>query len=329
MGGFDKKYDLSKPAGSDFASDLDTIIKNGSKGATAERYGLEHVPLDSAATGAEDKNNTNAQGRHLPGMVSVLLSDTTVNITAFVTANQPPNGTGIGTGSIALDTTKGQLQRFNGAAFVNLGLSSTIYTAGDGILLVAEEFAIDPADADDMLEGTSLAKVVTPAMAKWSFGSTEYLEAKQIQDSGVAETIGATPEFERYFPNLAINTIIGASFPSSFQFQLPVGEFLISCMTPLHATGVALTKSHTYLYNETSSTTQLDLGGKELTSPGMVCAIAQNNTLAATIQGTFSLGTVSTFSVRCNNGAKGIAISSGNQETYSTLQIWKKKVVVI
>ena len=227
MGGYDNEFNAASPVGSDLASDIDIMIQAGSKSATAERFALEHVPLDSSATGANDKNNSNAQGRHVPGMVSVLLADTTANITAFVAANQPPTGTGVGVGAIALDTTLGQLQRFNGTAFVNLGLSTTIYTAGDGILLVGQEFAIDPADADDMLAATSLAKVVTPAMAKWSYGSTEYINMVTLYNATSSEL---TENDYTTVPLDApeINTITGSSIDTGANtFTLPVGVYTI------------------------------------------------------------------------------------------------------
>jgi hypothetical protein len=229
MSGFDNEYDLTGPLGSDPANEIDSMIKDGSKSATAERIALEHYPLDSSDTGANDKTNDNAQGRHIPGMVSVLLSGTTAEITAFVVANQPPSGTGIGDGAIALDTTQGQLQRFNSSTgqFENLGLQSVIWTAGDGILITPspDAISIDPADADDMLVGTSLAKVVTPAMSKWSYGNTEYLNTVTNYTAGSAALANnawtrvplQTPE---------VNTITGASIDTGADtFTLPTGVY--------------------------------------------------------------------------------------------------------
>ena len=328
MGGFDQEYDPASPVGSDLASDIDTMIQAGSKSATAERFSLEHVPLDSSATGANDKNNANAQGRHLPGMVSVLLADTTVNIATFVAANQPPTGTGIGVGAIALDTTLGQLQRFNGTAFVNLGLSSTIYTAGDGILLVGQEFAIDPASVDDMVTGTSLTKVVTPAMSKWAFGNTEYMEAKQIQAHDVAEVVGTGPEYERHFPTVVVNTIIGASWVNDYTVELPIGEYLIDVQCPMWRSNKT-DAVKLYMYDITNATLALDTAGKQLLSQSLNTDTNESQSENLRIVGTLVVSAVTQFSIRTQTGNSGIKGNvSGLDEQYGVFQLWKKKVVV-
>ena len=326
MGGFSKDYELTGPVGSDLASDIDTMIKDGSKSATAERIALEHVPLDSSATGANDKNNPNAQGRHIPGMVSVLLSGTTAEIAQFVSDNQPPTGTGIGTGAIALDTTLGQLQRFDGTTFVNLGLDATIYTAGDGILLVGSEIAIDPATDDDMIAGTSNAKVVTPLSAKWGFGLTEYMELKQIQNSGVAETVEASP-FERKYPTVVENTITGASLPTDYQISLPVGTYLIDISCPIVFTSAVNTGFQLFLYNETDVTVQLDVGGNQMLSPSTFNTSAHNNGMDCRLRGTFTLSAASILSVRGNDASKGYTTSGTYKNQYGSVQLWKKKFV--
>lgn len=89
MSNFNNEFNLNKPVGTDDANTLDTIIRLGVKQALAERYALEHVALDSNEAGANDSDNSNAQGRHKPGYVGCLLVDTTANILAV---SEPPLG---------------------------------------------------------------------------------------------------------------------------------------------------------------------------------------------------------------------------------------------
>ncbi len=51
MPDFSNKFDTSKPVGSDLANTLDTITQVDTKSSLNERYGVEHVPLNSSATG--------------------------------------------------------------------------------------------------------------------------------------------------------------------------------------------------------------------------------------------------------------------------------------
>jgi hypothetical protein len=98
MGSFDNNFDPASPLGSSRAGSIDEYIAADTKDAINERLELEHVALDSSETGADDPDNSNAQGRHKPGHVGVLFYGTYAELTAIQAtggqigyANDPPN----------------------------------------------------------------------------------------------------------------------------------------------------------------------------------------------------------------------------------------------
>lgn len=105
MSTFVQTFDKTKPLGSDLANTLDTVIQN-LQYAISERYELEHIALDSSATGATESTNPQAQGRHNPGKVSAVYIGTTAQIAAL---------TGMTSGALAYDTTLRVLKIYNGS----------------------------------------------------------------------------------------------------------------------------------------------------------------------------------------------------------------------
>lgn len=320
---FGNEFDIDKPVGSDLANTLYTIIEAKVKKALAERYALEHIALNSGSATATDPGSAVAQGRHKAGAVGVLLTGTTAEINTFAN-NLIAAGTPPGTGSLALaDGTT--LMYFNGTAFVNMGLTAAIYTAGDGLTLASGEFSADFSDDDTASTGTSAVKVINPATLKWAYGNTEYLEAKQIQASGVAEVMEASP-YERHWNQIITNTIQDSSIIGDYQITLPAGIYEIRVHQPILIPNGTGTQKF-WLYNETAAAIQTDVDGNDIVSTN--AGFSSNNIHSDTsyLVGTFSLDVESVLTVRAAQAFGGVTASVvGLVETYGTLQIWKKKL---
>jgi hypothetical protein len=99
MSTFSKSHQEAVPTSSDSMSQTPDFIKD-TKISINERFELEHNALDSAEAGSTTKENDSAQGRHIPGKVSVLYSG---NPTTLGTVN---------TGCIVFDTTVNILKRY-------------------------------------------------------------------------------------------------------------------------------------------------------------------------------------------------------------------------
>ena len=230
MPGFGNEFNTDKPIGSDLANTLDTIIEAKVKKALNERYSLEHVPLNSGLTGANDKSSANAQGRHTPGAVGVLLTGTTSEIDTFasdlVAAGTPP-----GTGSLAYDTDTGTIKYFDGASFTTIGLTAVVYTAGDGLNLTAQQFSVDYADDADMSAGTSTTKIPAVADLSLAYGLTPYLYSEYKYNASSSELSTGWNDVPLAAPT--INTISGASIvtdtiildPGIYEIEIEVGYF--------------------------------------------------------------------------------------------------------
>lgn len=108
MASFTHTFNKTTPVGTDLASQLDDFIRDDTKYAIAERYALEHRALDASGAGQDDDSADDAQGRHIPGLVSCVKHDTTSNISAL----------GSKTGAIAYDTDKNLLVTYNGSSWV-------------------------------------------------------------------------------------------------------------------------------------------------------------------------------------------------------------------
>lgn len=120
MSSFVNTFDPNTPTGTDSANTLDTVIQTHKKGED-ERYGLEHVELSDAQV---TKEHASAAGRHIPGLVGVLASDTTSALNTLAATKS-----GAGVGAIAYDTTLKKLVRWNGSAW------ATILTPGSSVNL--------------------------------------------------------------------------------------------------------------------------------------------------------------------------------------------------
>jgi hypothetical protein len=108
MAAFTNTFDSAQPVGTDPANQLDDYIRDDTKAALKERYGLEHYDLK---TGNSDPDNALAQGRHIPGKVSALHKGTTGSISAL---------TGMQTGAVAIDETLNQFKRYSGSTWENM-----------------------------------------------------------------------------------------------------------------------------------------------------------------------------------------------------------------
>lgn len=87
MASFSYTFDKTQPVATDAANQLDTFIRDDTKKALAERFALEHQALDAAGAGQDDDSSADAQGRHIPGGVSVLYSGTRANVDSNVSTN--------------------------------------------------------------------------------------------------------------------------------------------------------------------------------------------------------------------------------------------------
>lgn len=222
MSDYSKQFDTNEPLGSRPASDLDTFIADDTKTPLNERYSVEHVPLNSAETGATDSDNPNAQGRHIPGVVSVLFSGTTAEITSLISTY----GSRIGVGAIALNTETGNLLRWDGSAFTSLGLTSVTYSGGDGIVdpIADNTIAVDFASEDEVNIGTSLVKVVNPFTTKWAYGNTEMMDVAYTTTD--ADPASFSAETECPYNVEVSNSITGASLNTGTgEVTLPEGVY--------------------------------------------------------------------------------------------------------
>lgn len=315
MATFTTSFNPDLPIGSNQASDLDVIIERDTKKPVAERYGLEHVALNSSALGATDKSSPNAQGRHIPGAVGVLLTGTAAQITTFanalISAGTPP-----GTGAMAYATDTGALLHFNGTSFVSLGLTAQIYNGGGGVTLTGTTFAVDFANDADIAAGTSTTKVPAVNDLKWAFGLTQVLEAKQIRPENTYET--PTAQYNRYWNTITIDTIPGAYITDDHLITLPMGVYEIHNSQPFEY------NSHwgkTYMYNETDGVIARDSTGNDLISNH----VGERGLMI--INGEINVPETTTFSIRCNyNSRQQPADVTGYDEVYGYLRIRKKKL---
>ena len=330
MADFGNSFDTTKPIGSDYAKDLDTIIEAQTKVPLNDRYGLEHVPLNSSETGATDKDNDNAQGRHIAGAVSVLFKGSNADITTFV----GKYGKRIGKGALAFSETDGAILYFDGDEFVTLGLTAVAYAAGDGLTLTDNTFSVDPASEDDMVTGSEEYKPVVPALAKWSYGLVEYMEVYKTATEGTDSTeVLGTDTVRTLDASAVVNTIIDSALVgASGTIELPAGVYEVDisvCAAKIDGASSTGFVHKAVLYNTTLTETTL-----EGLSSGITNTSQEINSVS-TIQGTFTITETCIFEIR-HSVAEIVGIPTdiiggcafGNGvEKYISCHIWKKKLV--
>lgn len=126
MATFVNVFILTAPTGASAANAIDSYILEGVKKALDERYSLEHVSLSSAESGADDPDNANAQGRHIPGKVSCMFYGTYTELTAL---------TAPGHGAIGYASDTGNFYRYDsGSGWLVLAVTSDT-TVPDDITL--------------------------------------------------------------------------------------------------------------------------------------------------------------------------------------------------
>jgi len=111
MSSFTKSFSTTTPAGSDRASDLDTILQDD-KAAIKERLALEHHDLTASTT----KEASNAPGRLRPGLAGVILECSSAERQAIKDTLSTPativdgrTAWGPGKGAVVRDSTSGKL----------------------------------------------------------------------------------------------------------------------------------------------------------------------------------------------------------------------------
>lgn len=116
---FAKTFNPATPVGTDLVSDVDTFITDF-KQSLLERYALEHYNLTTSSPNAGNTLDTasDAQGRHIPGKVSVCYIGTTTQINAL---------TGMVLGALAYDTTLGCFRVYNGSDWTSNVLGGGSY----------------------------------------------------------------------------------------------------------------------------------------------------------------------------------------------------------
>ena len=111
MSSFTKSFSTTTPAGSDRASDLDTILQDD-KAAIKERLAIEHHDLTASTT----KEASNAPGRLRPGLAGVILECSAAERQAIKDTLSTPativdgrTAWGPGKGAVVRDSTSGKL----------------------------------------------------------------------------------------------------------------------------------------------------------------------------------------------------------------------------
>jgi len=290
------------PIGTNAANNIDSYIRADAKNALDERFALEHVSLRSAALGATDSANPNAQGRHIPGKVGVMGKGTSAEMAAL---------SGMGNGALFLNTTTGYFYYYTqgvGWQIVPISYTGVIATDEEAAAGVVENKAINP---------KQLKTEIVAAIPK-------YLHIRDEKDKGTSGDTSAITWTKVTLNTKVFDSIV--STLSSNQFILPAGTYELQGIVPfVRFIGDNIARyGASRLYNVTGSAV-LAIGSS---SPIAYGDLASDSLVHSYIRGRFTLEVTSTLELQAITSSTTVKIGapanlSTQKEVYSEIEIWK------
>lgn len=196
------------PIGSEAANGLDVYIRSDNKNALEERYAIEHISLRSGEVGATDSSNSNAQGRHKPGIVGVMGYGTQAEMDALLN---------MGNGALFLNTTTGYFYHYQsdtGWSVVPIAYTGVIASDAEAVAGTVENKAINP----KQLKVLRTEIEASPKIKAWADynGDTSTLNANFNIASVVKNSTGNyTFTFTTPMANTNYCVVFGQSFESA------------------------------------------------------------------------------------------------------------------
>ncbi len=311
MAAFNDPYVTTDPLGSADANTLDNIIRE-LKSAIDERQTLEHYSYE---TGANETTSATAMGRHVAGKVGVFGYGTTAERAAVTLP-------GVGALWEITDADgaypAGTLFRYTTASGwipSQLGTGVIYATDAEAIAGTVEDKSVNPKQLQD-----NLHSVQNP------FYNYAHFREEQTSGSASADSLSVGSFAIRTINTTKTNRITGVSLATN-QLTLPAGTFYIKAVAPCDNANSTGSNSHSLrLWDTTAGSTALYGSGALVIGGAGVEPVTQNNSF---LTGEIVLSEESVLELQHymnTNGAGGRAITTGEPEVYSEIEIWKLDV---